>query len=142
MNNTHTSPLSFEQIIDSHLTFITHLISQAQQAQPPTPQHLTLLISLQTHYQTHIDHLFDSLNTLTLHQRALLNLIPTTPQDHTNLSVKILFSLINDVKKTTKTTTKTRSYARTIASNFWVLWQPPIGNVTPYFKGLAPYGVN
>ncbi len=79
MNNTHTSPLSFEQIIDSHLSFITHLISQVQQAQPPNPQHLTLLISLQTHYQTHIDHLFDSLNTLTLHQRALLNLIPTSP---------------------------------------------------------------
>ena len=44
------------------------------------------------------------------------------------------------MKKTTKTTAKTRSYARTIASNFWVLWQPPIGNVTPYFRGLAPYG--
>jgi hypothetical protein len=80
MNNTHTSSLSFEQIIDSHLTFITHLISQAQQAQPPSPQHLTLRISLQAHYQTHIDHLFDSLNTLTLHQRTLLNLIPTTPR--------------------------------------------------------------
>ena len=26
-----------------------------------------------------------------------------------------------------------------MASNFWVLWQPPIGNVTPYFRGLVPY---
>ena len=32
------------------------------------------------------------------------------------------------------------SYARTFSSNFWVLWQPPIGNVTPYFRGLVPYG--
>ena len=58
MNNTHPDSLSFEQIIDSHLT---------------------LLISLQNHYQTHIDHLFDSLNTLTIHQRDILNIIPTTP---------------------------------------------------------------
>jgi hypothetical protein len=79
MNNTHTDSLSFEQIIDSHLTFITRLITQAQRAEPPTTQHLTLLISLQNHYQTHIDHLFDSLNTLTSHQRDILTLIPTTP---------------------------------------------------------------
>jgi hypothetical protein len=79
MNNTHTDSLSFEQIIDSHLTFITHLITQAQQAETPTTQHLTLLISLQNHDQTHIDHLFDSLNTLTLHQRDILTIIPTTP---------------------------------------------------------------
>ncbi len=26
-----------------------------------------------------------------------------------------------------------------MASNFWVLWQPPIGIVTPYFGGLVPY---
>ena len=44
------------------------------------------------------------------------------------------------MKKTHKKTQKTRSYARSIASNFWVLWQPPIGNVTPYFRGLVPYG--
>ncbi len=79
MKNTHTDSLSFEQIIDSHLTFITHLITQAQRAKPTTTQHLTLLISLQNHYQTHIDHLFDSLNTLTSHQRDILTLIPTTP---------------------------------------------------------------
>ncbi len=79
MNNTHTPPLSFEEIIDSHLTLLTRLISNAQQAQPPTPQHLNFLISLQTHYQTHIDHLFDSLHTLTLHQRSLFNIIPTSP---------------------------------------------------------------
>jgi hypothetical protein len=79
MNNTHTPPLSFDELIDSHLTSLTRLISNAQQAQPPTPQHLTFLISLQTHYQTHIDHLFDSLHAITLHQRALFNIIPTTP---------------------------------------------------------------
>ncbi len=79
MNNTHTDSLSFEQIIDSHLTFITRLITQAQRAEPPTTQHLTLLISLQNHYQNHIDHLFDSLNTLTSHQRDILTLIHTTP---------------------------------------------------------------
>ena len=79
MNNTHPDSLSFEQIIDSHLTFLTNLITQAQQAEPPTTQHLTLLISLQNNYQTHIDHLFDSLNTLTIHQRDILNIIPTTP---------------------------------------------------------------
>jgi hypothetical protein len=28
---------------------------------------------------------------------------------------------------------------RVLASNFWVLWQPPIGIVTPYFGGLVPY---
>ena len=43
------------------------------------------------------------------------------------------------MKKTHKKTQKTRSYARSIASNFWVLWQPPIGNVTPYFRGFVPY---
>ena len=79
MNNTHTDSLSFEQIIDSHLNLITRLIHQAQRADPPTTQHLTLLLSLQSHYQTHIDHLFDSLTTLTAHQRHLLTLIPTTP---------------------------------------------------------------
>ena len=44
------------------------------------------------------------------------------------------------MKKTHKKIIKTRSYARSIASNIWVLWQPPIGNVTPYFRGLVPYG--
>ena len=47
--------------------------------------------------------------------------------------------MLNDVKKTQKKTQKIRSYARTIASNFWVLWKLPIGNVTPYFRGLVPY---
>ena len=79
MNNTHTDSLSFEQIIDSHLNLITRLIHQAQRADSPTTQHFTFLLSLQSHYQTHIDHLFDSLTTLTAHQRHLLNLIPTTP---------------------------------------------------------------
>ena len=57
------------------------------------------------------------------------------------MSVKLLLYYINDVKKTHKKTHKTRSYARTFASNIWVLWQPPIGNVTPYFRGLVPYGM-
>ncbi len=43
------------------------------------------------------------------------------------------------MKKTENKNQKIRSYARTIASNFWVPWQPPIEIVTPYFGGLVPY---
>jgi hypothetical protein len=43
-------------------------------------------------------------------------------------------------EKKHKKTRKRRSYERTLASNFWVLWQPPIEIVTPYFRGLVPYG--
>ncbi len=53
--------------------------------------------------------------------------------------VKHLFIYINDCENDEKKTHKRRSYERTIASNFWVLRQPPIGIVTPYFRGLAPY---
>ena len=52
----------------------------------------------------------------------------------------ILYKNINDAKKTLKKNEKWCSNARTFSSNFWVLWQPPIGNVTPYFRGLVPYG--
>ena len=51
----------------------------------------------------------------------------------------ILYKNINDAKKTLKKNEKWCSNARTFSSNFWVLWQPPIGNVTPYFRGLVPY---
>ena len=51
----------------------------------------------------------------------------------------IFYKNINDAKKTLKKNEKWCSNARTFSSNFWVLWQPPIGNVTPYFRGLVPY---
>ena len=51
----------------------------------------------------------------------------------------IFYKYINDAKKTLKKNEKWCSNARTFSSNFWVLWQPPIGNVTPYFRGLVPY---
>jgi hypothetical protein len=80
MNNTpDPSFLQFDQLIDSHLNLLTHLLHQSQQSQLPTPQHKTFLLSLQTHYQTHVNHPLLSLRTLTSHQRVLLDLIPTTP---------------------------------------------------------------
>ena len=53
----------------------------------------------------------------------------------------IFYKNINDAKKTLKKNEKWCSNARTFSSNFWVLWQPPIGNVTPYFRGLVPYDI-
>ena len=43
------------------------------------------------------------------------------------------------MKKTEEKTQKTRLYARTFASKFWVLWLQPIGIVKHYFGGLVPY---
>ena len=43
------------------------------------------------------------------------------------------------MKKTLKRVKNGCSYERTFSSNFWVLWQPPIEIVTPYFRGLVPY---
>jgi hypothetical protein len=78
-------------------------------------------------------------------QRFVLNTYFET-KNHRNIIVNLVFfSLYDPEKDTTGYSKKDKKYLRTRVHlcpiSLWVLRQPPIGNMTPYFRGLAPYGV-